>query len=69
MIRLFMANRDDIHRLLDALKNLLSVRTDAGLGRKLVVAGSTTSHIRRGCKKIGVPLLVRMCHTTGMSVN
>ncbi|WP_052135098.1 helix-turn-helix domain-containing protein [Collimonas arenae] len=60
---------EEVNRLLDALKDLLCVTTDTGLSYKLGVAGPIISHIRCGHKRIGVSLLVRMCHTTGMSLN
>jgi len=58
----------DPNRLLDALINMMQLKNDAALCRRLRVAPSVISNIRRGQLPVGASMLVRMHEESGVSI-
>lgn len=58
----------DPNRMLDAVMDLLKVRTDAALSRMLDVSPPIISKIRHGRLAVGAAILVRLHEETGLPV-
>jgi hypothetical protein len=57
------------HRLLDAVKETLSLKTDAGLARRLDVSPPVISLLRSGKRPIGPSMLIRMHEASDMPIS
>jgi len=58
----------DPNKLLDALIDMLQLKNDAALSRRLGVSPATISNIRRGRLPVGASMLVRMHDESGISI-
>lgn len=58
----------DPNRMLDAVIDLLNLKNDAALCRKLEVAPPVVSKIRHGRLQVGAAMLIRLHEETGLHV-
>jgi len=58
----------DPNKLLDALIDMMQLKNDAALSRRLGVARSIISNIRCGRLPVGASMLVRMHDESGISI-